>query len=115
MTATIREWFDNFTKETGEEVEVVCLGGGRWYTDEKDAPYSGWPEYPVRTVTPIADLNPSVLDHAFDDGYGGTDSPNLCAWSPSFVVFSDQYDGAESIQWVPRNPIDHDPTRPGDG
>lgn len=30
-------------------------------------------------------------------------------------LFSDVYDGAEDLQWVPRNPMAHVPIRPGGG
>ena len=111
---TLRKWFDRFTEETGEKVEVVCFGGGRWYGSE-DEPRQGWPAYPVNVATPVDLIDAAVFDRDFDAGFGGNESPNLCAWSASYVVFSDNYDGAEDIRWVPRNPSDHTPARPGGG
>ena len=100
---TLRKWFDAFTAATGETpTAIVIATGDRW-----DCP----------PVDPIAfdDVSAEVLDEEFDDGYGGNNSPNLCAWSESFVLFSDDYDGAESLCWVPRNPTTHVPLRPGGG
>lgn len=85
------------------------LGWYKW-----DYQSESWPIVPNRVV-PINVVGADVLDREFDDGYGGNDSPNLCAWSDNWVLFSDNYDGAESLQWVPRNPVDHEPIRPGGG
>jgi hypothetical protein len=106
VVTTLREWFDEFTVATGETPHTVVLGTvAAWHHP--------WPEYtPGVATSTIPDV---VLDHPFDDGYGGNDSPNLCAWSPSWVLFSDNYDGSEGPRWVPRNPVDHNPIRPGGG
>jgi len=88
----LREWFDDFTSKTGEQIETVLIDGELW-------PYD---------VAPA-----SVLDLVFDDGYGSTQSPSFCAWSASFVVFPVQYDGAEWWDKVPRNPTIHNPIQPG--
>ena len=107
---TLRGWFDEFNRQTGELNAHVCFGWG-WYEDAM----VDWPSVPVKVVLAVGDVPADVLDHRFSDGFGGNDSPNLCAWSPSWVLFSDNYDGAESLRWVPRNPADHDPIRPGGG
>ena len=108
---TIREWFNAFSEATGENVYAIVLG---WEHGWGDYNADEWPAIPSG-VTPLADLSDDVLDRDFDDGFGGNQSPNLCAWSVNFVLFSDNYDGAESLQWVPRNPTTHEPIRPGGG
>lgn len=96
---TIREWLDGFSAATGETVTHLCLGD-RWDLD--------WPEYPVNVARPINEFA-AMLDVDFYNG------PDLCGWSPSWVVFADTYDSFEELRWVPRAPTDHAPVRPGGG
>lgn len=111
---TIRDWFDSFTRATGETVKYVVLGQDPDNWDWSDEPDNTqvW-GVPVGEVMHITYVTDSVLDREFDDGYGGNRSPNLCAWSDSYVIFSDTYDGAESVCWVPKAPTPHLPIRPG--
>lgn len=111
--ATLRAWLAKFTKTTGEQVDEIVLGWGEWSNYHKD----DWPEWDGWAATyPLSSIPEALLDQEFhDDGFGGNESPNLCGWSPSWVVFSVNYDGAESIVWVPRNPTAHEPARPGGG
>jgi hypothetical protein len=104
---TLRQWFHEFTVATGEHVQTITL---RW----EDTYWIEWDELPTGVV-PFDSLTPGILDAPFDDGFGENESPNLCAWSPSWVVFSDNYDGAERLCWVPRIPLAHEPIRPGGG
>jgi len=110
---TLRQWFADFTDETGETPTHVVLDWDGW-DRLSDDDWSGWPISRGELVEWAA-LPASVLDREFHDGFGGKESPNLCAWSPSWVLFSDVYDGAESLCWVPRNPVAHSPIRPGGG
>ena len=115
---TLREWFDKFTERTGEVPTHVVFGGDSWYlSDEDDAVMRRFAMEPSLRdqVQRFAKISAETLDKEFNDGYGGNNSPNLCAWSPSWVIFNDNYDGAEGIQWVPRKPIAHRPVRPGGG
>lgn len=100
---TFREWLDEFTAATGERVTHLCLGRDR-----------RWPLHPHDVARPIDEFA-DVLDFEFNSDFGSTGSPNLCGWSPSWVIFSDEYDGSETLQWVPRFPTDHQPIRPGGG
>lgn len=105
-----KTWFEKFTKATGETPMQIVFGTSDYVEDDM----SGWPIYPNRMYV-FDDLPQEFFYKEFDDGYGGNDTPNFCAWSPNYVIFSDNYDGAEDIQWVPRNPIVHKPIRPGGG
>lgn len=55
------------------------------------------------------------LDREYDTGFGGAECWAIYAWTPTRVLFVDVYDGATSIQSVPRNPIACRPTMPGGG
>lgn len=100
---TLRRWLKEFTEETGEVPTHVVVD------------WSGWGDGQVCEVVRFSDLSNELLDRVFSDEYGGYDAPGLCAWSPSWVLFSDRFDGASSLQWVPRIPIAHQPIRPGGG
>lgn len=112
VMTTMKNWFDQFTADTGEKVEFICLGEvPTWWGEHEIARWNG---YQPNVVLPFGGGEP-WLDVDFDEGFGGNETPNFCAWSPNWVIFSDNYDGAEGIQYVPRNPTDHTPIRPGGG
>jgi hypothetical protein len=111
VTTTLRKWLEVFTAHKHETPDFVVLGWGDYDYRKED-----WPEWDRwGLVTPLDQIPDKILDRKFDTGFGGNESPNLCAWSPSWVLFSDDYDGAESLCWVPRAPVDHEPVRPGGG
>ena len=85
---TIRTWFERFAETTGERVETIAVGSGS--TCSVDAPE-------VR----------DVLDLEFNEKWGQGESTPFVAWSPSFVLFVEEYDGFECIRWVPRSPTAH--------
>lgn len=107
---TLREWSKQFTDRKDEVIDFIVLDWERdWGNDD-------WPEWDQWGKSiPFIEVPSTILDHPFYPGFGGNNSPNLCAWSANWVLFSDNYDGAEGICWVPRNPLDHAPTRPGGG
>lgn len=49
-------------------------------------------------------LSPEELDEEFDPGYGGTNGAPFTCWTHNHVYFPVQYDGAEWVGSVPRNP-----------
>lgn len=111
--ATFREWFDEFMAETGEKPTHIVLGWANGWGGYRE---NAWPEWDRwGTVVNYEDVPSLLLDHEFDDSFGSNESPNLAAWSPSYVLFSDDYDGRENLCKVPRNPVDHEPARPGGG
>lgn len=106
--STLREWFDKFTQATGEPVEWVVFGRtweGLWW---EDLPPEGH-------VTPYEHVAASVLDRAFESGYGENETPNLVAWSRSHVINTWNYDGMEGIFWLPKDPTSMQPPRQGGG
>lgn len=98
--ATLRDWFNGFTKATGETVDEVVF---RRHPDWDDAPH-GWPGIVDGEVVAAGEIPASVLDHLFDDGYGGRECWPFFAWSKSFVIWPHEYDGAEWPAWAPRQP-----------
>lgn len=49
-------------------------------------------------------IDDSGLDVEFDDGFGAACGESFFAWSKEWVYFCLEYDGAESVGCVPRNP-----------
>lgn len=45
-----------------------------------------------------------LLDSEFDCGFGAAEGEPFVAWSQNWVYFSRDYDGADYIDCVPRNP-----------
>ncbi len=49
-------------------------------------------------------LTDEQLDCEFDNGYGGSQGHAFTVWTKHRVYFPAVYDGAEWVEWVPRNP-----------
>lgn len=52
----------------------------------------------------VTTLSKDDLEKNFDPGYGGTKKKPFTAWGLDYVYFPVQYDGAEWVESVPRNP-----------
>jgi hypothetical protein len=46
------------------------------------------------------------LDVVFNDGFGGPEGHPFTVWTGKRVYFPTEYDGAESVDSVPRDPCD---------
>lgn len=46
-----------------------------------------------------------LLGYDYDRGYGGQDCHSIFAWTKNYILFVHEYDGATSINRIPRNPI----------
>lgn len=44
------------------------------------------------------------LDARFDDGFGRREGHDFVLWTERYVYYVHEYDGRESVAWVPRNP-----------
>lgn len=98
--ATLREWFDQLGDKIGKPA-WICFGAEEYDLDK----FEDW-DVELNTLIPFDRVPASVLDHEFDDSYGGTESPSLVAWTADHVVFSVCYDGAEWLSYVPRDPTE---------
>lgn len=49
-------------------------------------------------------IEPDGLDKEFYSGFGSNDGPSFTAWSANYVYFPVNYDGAEWVGFVARNP-----------
>jgi hypothetical protein len=90
----IRKWFEEFAAGTGEQITQIV------FSDHSD-----WPGLVPNVLLDMGDVADTVLDHEFDNGYGTPEAPPFFAWSQSYVVWVDTYDGAERLTYVPRSPL----------
>jgi hypothetical protein len=58
---------------------------------------------PTPTVLAYAP-DEAAFDVPFYDGYGGSEGPEVLAWTETYVYFPVVYDGAEWIERAPRHP-----------
>jgi hypothetical protein len=78
----------------GEKISAIVVG-------RKE----GLPE-PVSGRTLSWEEAGPILDYEYDDGFGGAECHAIYAWTENRVLFVSEYDGATSVQWLPRHPID---------
>jgi hypothetical protein len=50
-----------------------------------------------------------ILDHDYYCDYGEHTLPSMNVWTKSFIIFTTEYDGANSIGWIYRNPTSYEP------
>jgi hypothetical protein len=112
LDATLRNWFSEFTKATGDAVLYVQMyteyeheyndksGINEWNEDEEKP----WSYIPYLSTFSFENLPDEVLDYEFSADFGRADAPPVIAWSENYVIYIDEYDGAESLRWIPRFP-----------
>jgi hypothetical protein len=86
---------------------LACVIGTVGFSYYDDDPEKG---APVRRGVLLSwDEARPMLDYKFDAGFGGQDCHNVWVWTPDRVLFVAEYDGATSVEGVPRNPTAGDP------
>ena len=95
----------------GQDVEAVVIGEMGWgdYGSDRIPDYAACPKGKVMTWAEAAPF----IGYEFDDGHGAPGCQAIYAWTKDRVIFISQYDGATSVEWVPRNPVDIMPSMPG--
>lgn len=113
---TIRKWYTDFTEATGEPITHVKIYGERWefkyrsgydqatYSPDTGEGIKNWAVAPLNTVFTFEDTPVEILDFPFDDGFGSAEAPMVIAWSESFVIYFEEYDGSQNIAWLPKSP-----------
>jgi hypothetical protein len=109
--SNLKDWI--LQQADGDPVEAVVLGemGGGHYGSEV---VSGHQEPPIGRVMSFDKAAP-FLSYEFYDGFGSVGCHAIYAWTRTKVIFVSQYDGATTIQSVPRNPKDCLPEMAGGG
>lgn len=85
----------------GEEIEYVVIGRMGWGVgdDERHAPAL------ARTGEVLSwDEARRLLSFDYSNGEGWPDCPAVYAYTANCVIFTAQYDGAVSVESLPRNP-----------
>ena len=82
-----------------------------WREELSDEMKSKGDEGPVIAYAP----DEAAFDVEFDGGYGGTEGPDVLAWTDQRVYFPVCYDGAEWIGSAPRNPAPEGQSHEGGG
>ena len=96
----------------GERIIGVVIGDMGWvggYNKENVPLYDVQPRGKVLSWEQAAPF----LDYEYDTGFGAPECNAVYAWTISSVLFVVQYDGATSVQSVPRNPMEVTPEMPG--
>lgn len=114
---TLRQWFNRFserTKETPTHVQLWTESKWDWDWAAKDEPWMveereafprpSWVVADIGTIWNYNETPKEILDFEFDDGYGSADAPPVIAWSKSYVLYIHEYDGAQSLKWIPKYP-----------
>lgn len=52
----------------------------------------------------FVELDSPEMTEEFDPGYGGTEGCPFTAWGKRFIYYPYGYDGAEWVDYIPRNP-----------
>lgn len=108
----IATWLRKAEELHGETIESIVVGphdnDDLWYGEDRR------PEN-QRDVLLSREDGLKLLDVDYDHGFGGADCFRIYAWTPNRVFFMHEYDGATSLNWVPRNPTpDIQPTFGGE-
>ena len=109
LMANLKAWV--LGEAGGEPVEAVVIGRAGWQFDDFPKPPNHHPSK-LNTVLKWKEAAP-LLDYEFHDGFGAPGCQAITVWTASKVIFVSQWDGATSIESVPRHPCDHEPTMPG--
>lgn len=99
---------DILAQTGGEKIEAIVISCDEYNLDS---------EYPESNRRFIAtkphhgnlhtwDFLAEFLDYDYDSGYGGRDCHGIVAWTKNRIIFVHEYDGATSVRWLPRNPMD---------
>lgn len=107
--ANLIEWI--VEEARGEEIEAVVIGEMGWgdYNSENVPGYSDQTKGEVITWEEAQ----KFLNYEFDSGYGAPKCNAIYAWTKSWIIAIEQYDGSVSPFSIPRNPIACNPQMPG--
>lgn len=104
--ANLKTWLEEAEKIHGETIEAMVVGQhyrARW----DDAVQHD------ENVLLSRDAGLARVDQEYSNGYGGADCFPLYAWTESRVYFVAEYDGATGLNWVPRHPVQIEPSFSG--
>ena len=110
--ANLVEWVE--AAADGEPIEAVVIGDMGWSDNYGSEDVPTWDSQTRNKVLSWV-VAREWLNYDFDSGFGAPGCNAIYAWTPTKVIFVSQYDGATSIESIPRHPIDCKPSMPGGG
>ena len=101
--ATLYDWIKIEEKELNESVIAISIG-------ESNGPvyFGDSPSIFQDNLIGIDSANDEImklLKDEFETGYGSAYSHPYTAWTTNYVIFPTEYDGADGIAHVRRNPV----------
>lgn len=98
----------------GETIEAITLASTGWERSDEDR-YSARRKAPSKFGELLSwDEARPMLDYDYARGFGGEDCDAIWAWTESRVIFVHEYDGATSVNWLPRHPQVGSPSMSGE-
>jgi len=105
--------YDEIMECVSEEnpFEAMVIGQAPWSMEDDSIPE----EKIGKVITDLESVKDILDQFSFYGGYGSEACPAVCVWLRHSIVVVRCYDGATSLQAIPRNPIDVLPSFVGGG
>ena len=91
--------------KSGETLEAIVVGADDQHDWDTTRPHQDREDRVLSVEEGLA-----LLDKDYDSGYGGADCRPFYAWTQTRVYMVHEYDGATSLGWLPRHPVDCKPS-----
>ena len=88
-----------------DECILGAVIGESWSNEDSIPNYTSQPHNKLISW----DEAKQYLDYDFDSGFGGADCNPVYVWTDSNIIFVHEYDGATSLNKIPRFPCDCEP------
>jgi hypothetical protein len=111
--SNLKQWI--LRAADGESIEAIVIGKPNQATalpTKVDVTWARQDDSKYNKVLSWQEAEP-LIDYPFDSSYGLPRCHAVTAWTKSRVIFVSQYNGATSIEYAPRNPVNHMPAMPG--
>ena len=89
-----------------EPIESVVIANRMGYYNDEDS--RTVPKEFIGKPVCFGDVR-DYFDYEYDTGYGGADCNAIYLYTRNFIVFVSEYDGATSVDCIPRNPTECTP------
>jgi hypothetical protein len=100
----------------GEAINAIVVGEFGWGPEPDDSAYGFLSSERRRPIPKKLKFIPvkweevaDYLDYNYDRDYGGPDCHKIYAWTNSWIIYVDEYDGATQVSRIPRHPVPCEP------
>lgn len=111
--SNLKEWI--LKAANGEPIEAIVIGKPTQAilaSPPVDVTWACQDESNFNRVLTWQEAEP-LVDYPFDSSYGLPRCHAVTAWTRDRIIFVSQYNGATSIEYAPRHPVNHMPSMPG--